>query len=240
MGYEAPTQGDAPRIRASTAGLVPIRISISSSTPDADPNLICSSAAKEGKGIRFELQSPGAYPLPNQACYYSFPLKDALGKALASVTPFDACDVAVKTDGLLPDDAYVFAAITIGDPGSGHGYGGQIRGNAGTQNDGARLYSPGTGWSATAITGNADIVRAHGIVGVGSATQLRSHGGWLSEEDGTQVGTAITTILHGFSTGYTRLIVGAGWVAGGGGPTASVLAIPRVTLIPRSMLRTLE
>jgi hypothetical protein len=194
-----------------------------STTPDLDPNSIVSGASISGDYLEIELQSPGAYPLPTQGALWDCGgLVDAYGSAYTA----DGCDpplIGARTDTLLPADTWVGALVATGTPAvSGVEAFGIIldaTGNITTY----QLATSGSQQSSTSTESDTDL-RIGMLRALPSNTSTSRYGGGVGySAAGTPVasrGLALSFIIG--SSGWSRVWLGAGWVAGTGSAPATV------------------
>jgi hypothetical protein len=194
-----------------------------STTPTLDPNSIVSGASISGDYLEIELQSPGAYPLPTQGALWDCgDLLDVYGSAYTA----DGCDVpllAARTDTLLPADTWVGAFVASGNPAvSGVDAFGVILDGSGAISVNL-LVSGGSQQSST--SGNVDTAQRVGVLRTlpYAATSSRYAGAVGYDAAGIPLtirGLALSFIAG--TAGWSRVWLGAGWVAGTGSAPATV------------------
>jgi hypothetical protein len=194
-----------------------------STTPDLDPNSIVSGASISGDYLEIELQSPGAYPLPTQGALWDCGgLVDAYGSAYTA----DGCDpplTGVRTDTLLPADTWVGAFIATGSPAvSGVDAFGVILDGSGaiTVN---LLVSSGSQQSSTG--GVVDTSQRVGVIRTMPYGTTSSRYAGAVGYDAAGIPVTVRSFALSFiagTAGWSRVWLGAGWVAGTGSAPATV------------------
>lgn len=210
-----------------------------STAPTGDPGLIYVDHRLDGVFQEIDIDTPIVAAHPDQGVWWEDSLYDIFGEVVATCDPWDTIELELVTDGVIPEDAAIFCGVHSRALASGaqYGYGARMNGDAGGNNDGADLYTV-AGWLDTAIAGSAVTRLAQPRLGVASGTQVRQHTTELREIDGTPVGAAGVTVLHGF-TPFDRFFWGATWIAGTAGPAATVRLSPRLTLLTADKRRAL-
>lgn len=197
----------------------------SSATATLDPNSIVASATIDGDWLEVDLQNPGAYPLPTQGAIWDCgALVDAYGDPYTPPGSDSPWIHGVRSDAVLPPaDTWVGALFATAAPNV-----------AGVESFGIMLdstgnlvtyqrNSAGTEQSTASVDNAAELRIAMLRVMTGNTTLARYGSGLGYDGSGNIVaarGLGLALTVGGL--GFSRAWLAAGWLAGTGGPTATV------------------
>lgn len=199
-------------------------------TPDLDPNNIVASSSVDDDWLTVNLQSPGAYPLPSQGALWDCgPFRDIYGGEFPAEGP-NPPNMLARVADAVPRDVWVaaFIATDLPDAADVETYGGGMQHDAPNNVNAVAISRTSAGaWLVVPAPNAVDTSSRIAILRIQSGNQTLAryasvicYGG-----SGATPASAVRPLTVPQSlgaSGWSRVWIGVGWVAGTGGPTATV------------------